>query len=220
MYTSPRRSDELWIAELRGDQGLEAQRQAHEDLSGYLIVVIYNYFRRREAYDSVLVHFAPQELTELAHDFAQDTLEKIARDDFVLLDKFYGDGAFTSWIAQVTHRIVATELRRPYWRRRVYPVVDGDEEDELTLFDSLEREEAGDPAEVVIQHEVAEMVRQCIEELSERYRTIFLRCIGDNEKAEVVAQEMDTSANAVYVVIYRAKRQLRKCLEGKGVDRG
>ena len=216
---SSRRTDSAWLADLRGENGPIMQSRVHDDLSFYLIVVIFNNLRRRADTDRQLADFSPQDLTELAHDFAQDTLEKVTRNQYALLDKYSGDGAFTTWIAQVAHRIVASELRRPYWQRRVTFSEEGADIDaffERSVDFTSADPAMGDPEARMLQHEVGEMLMACIADLSEHYRTVFLRCISDEERADVVADEMETTANAIYLIVFRAKRQLRKCLKSKG----
>ena len=62
-------------------------------------------------------------------------------------------------------------------------------------------------------------MQRCLAGLSERYRLAVVNCLGDDVPAEAVARTLDTTANAVYLIIQRAKRQLRRCLESAGIDR-
>ena len=78
---------------------------------------------------------------------------------------------------------------------------------------------AGDPARQAQQNAVHGQMQRCLERLSERYRLVVLNCLGDDINAEMVARQLDTTANAIYLIIQRAKRQLRACLEQAGLDR-
>ena len=69
------------------------------------------------------------------------------------------------------------------------------------------------------QQQVCDLVQRCLAGLSERYRLAVLNCLGDDVSADAVARALDTTANAVYLIIQRAKRQLRACLEQSGLDR-
>ncbi len=77
----------------------------------------------------------------------------------------------------------------------------------------------GDPARQAQQQAVRDLVQRCVDRLPERYRVAVLNCLGDDVSADVVARALDTTANAVYLIIQRAKRQLRACLEQTGLDR-
>ena len=79
------RNNQAWVEELRGDCGSERQSDAHRDLANYLYVVAYNYLRLRQADLRALADFAPDETATLAQDFVQETLEKLARNEFAVL---------------------------------------------------------------------------------------------------------------------------------------
>lgn len=215
--TSHRRNNEEWLNELRGASGRFAQRRALEDLGNYLTVVIFNYLSQRAVTDRAVAGFSADEYVELAHDFTQDALEKLTRNHFALLNKFQAQGAFTSWMAQVSLRIVASELRRAYWRRRIH-FPDPESEDADDAFATFVDPGAVEPALAALQRELGEEILDCLNRLSDRYRTVFLRCVEEEEQADVVAADLGTTTNAVYVIIYRAKRQLRRCLTRKGIS--
>lgn len=217
------RNNQDWLQELRGERGVVQQATAHRDLANYLYVVAYNYLRLRQTDLRALADFPPEELASLAQDFVQETLEKLARRDFALLASYSGAGKFTSWAAQIVRNQAAQELRKSYWTRRnpLPPSDDSDTTDEDAL---LTRQQAAasddnDPARLAQQGQVSDLVQRCLAGLSERYRLAVLNCLGDDVPADVVAHTLDTTANAVYLIIQRAKRQLRKCLESAGIDR-
>lgn len=217
------RSNHDWVQALCGDWGDDAQRSAHQDLARYLYVVAYNYLRLRQADLYRLADFAAEELAALAEDFVQETLEKLARDQFTLLGRYNAAGNFTSWAAQVVRNQAAMELRKSYWTRRgPLPQAGGGEDNgsEAELAAEL-ADPSGDvdPARQAQQQQVRDLVQRCIANLSERYRLAVLNCLGDDVSADAVARALHTTANAVYLIIQRAKRQLRTCLEQSGLDR-
>lgn len=217
-----RRSNLDWMQALCGDCGDDAQRSAHQDLARYLYVVAYNYLRLRQTDLYRLAEFAAEELAALAEDFVQETLEKLARDHFALLSRYNATGNFTSWAAQIVRNQAAMELRKSYWTRRSpLPQAgdgDNDAEAELTL-ELADPSGAADPVRQAQQQQVCDLVQRCLAGLSERYRLAVLNCLGDDVSADAVARALDTTANAVYLIIQRAKRQLRACLEQSGLDR-
>ena len=217
------RENQDWVQELRGDRGLTIQASAHNDLANYLYVVAYNYLRLRQADLRALADFAAEELASLAQDFVQETLEKLARRDFALLATYSGAGKFTSWTAQIVRNQAAQELRKSYWTRRnpLPPADDSDAtQEEAVLTRQLDDTSAEtDPARSAQQGQATEALQRCLAGLSERYRLAVLNCLGDDVPADSVAHALDTTANAVYLIIQRAKRQLRQCLESAGIDR-
>jgi len=217
------RTNRAWVEELSGDCGVAAQRQAHQDLASYLYVVAYNYLRLRQSDLYRLADFAAEEMAALAQDFVQETLEKLARDDFALLSRYSAVGNFTSWAAQIVRNQAAMELRKSYWTRRS-PLPQAGANDDNGAEPALAVELADpspaiDPARRAQQQQVHDLMQRCLARLSERYRVAVLNCLGDGIAADVVARALETTPNAVYLIIQRAKRQLRACLEQSGLDR-
>jgi RNA polymerase sigma-70 factor (ECF subfamily) len=217
------RSNHDWVQALRGDCGDDAQRSAHQDLARYLYVVAYNYLRLRQADLYRLADFAAEELAALAEDFVQETLEKLARDGFALLGRYNAAGNFTSWAAQIVRNQAAMELRKSYWTRRSPLPQVGDSDDNgaepARAAELADPSGDVDPARQAQQQQVRDLVQRCVDRLPERYRVAVLNCLGDDVSADAVARALGTTANAVYLIIQRAKRQLRGCLEQSGLDR-
>ncbi|MCB0201676.1 MAG: sigma-70 family RNA polymerase sigma factor [Anaerolineae bacterium] len=217
------RDNQEWVQELRGDRGGQQQEAAHCELANYLYVVAYNYLRIRQADLRALAAFPVDDLAALAQDFVQETLEKLARNQFALLATYSGAGKFTSWAAQIVRNQAAQELRKSYWtRRNPLPASSDPDEDgaePLLLQRLADTSDEADPARRAQQTQVAATLQGCLAGLSERYRLAVLNCLGDNMPAEAVARALDTTANAVYLIIQRAKRKLRQCLERAGLDK-
>jgi len=214
------RSNTDWIRGLCGAEGADAQRLAHEDLANYLYVVAYNYLRLRQDSLPGLTAFAPEELAALAQDFVQETLEKLARNHFALLDQFRRDGRFTSWAAQIIRNQAAMELRRPYWTRRLELPQEQEEGDRLgTPRAQSAAAPKTDPEQAAQRAQVTSIVEACLEHLPARCRLAIVGCIAEDSRAESVAQTLNTTANAVYLLIARGKRQLRECLQRAGLTR-
>lgn len=212
------RSNTDWIRGLSGAEGADAQRLAHEDLANYLYVVAYNYLRLRQDSLSSLTAFAPEELAALAQDFVQETLEKLARNHFALLGQFRRDGRFTSWAAQIIRNQAAMELRRPYWTRRLELPRDQENGDRLAAPQAHAAPKT-DPEQAAQRAQVTSIVEACLDHLPARCRLAIVGCIAEESRADSVAQTLNTTANAVYLLIARGKRQLRECLQRAGLTR-
>lgn len=212
------RSNTDWIRGLSGAEGADAQRLAHEDLANYLYVVAYNYLRLRQDSLSSLTAFAPEELAALAQDFVQETLEKLARNHFALLGQFRRDGRFTSWAAQIIRNQAAMELRRPYWTRRLELPRDQENGDRLAAPQAHAAPKT-DPEQAAQRAQVTSIVEACLAHLPARCRLAIVGCIAEESRADSVAQTLNTTANAVYLLIARGKRQLRECLQRAGLTR-
>ncbi len=217
------RSSEEWVRELCGDRGQEPQQLAYQELANYLYVVAYNYLRLRQADLRALADFAADDVAALAQDFVQETLEKLARNDFALLAMYSGAGKFTSWAAQIVRNQAAMELRKSYWTRRtpLQPITDSEETPAQSSPTQDFADPSGkvDPVQRAQQQQVQDVLQRCLARLPERNRLAIVSCIADDMRAESVAQTLNTTANAVYLLIARGKRQLKDCLQNAGLAR-
>lgn len=203
------RPNDAWLPELCGQRGQDAQRQAHLDLANYLYVVAYNYLLGRQAHVPALVQVAAEELAALSQDFVQDTLEKLARDHFARLRQYRGEGRFTAWAAQIIRNQIAGALRLAPFTRRQLDLEQLAEQpaDEVDQATQLERQEA------------ALLLQECLQRLPAHYRTALVHCIAEGEPAQTVADQLQKNVGAIHLLVMRAKRQMKACLEFKGVGK-
>lgn len=213
-----RRTNEEWLEELRGDEGYQAQALAHDDLAGYLYKVAYNYLltRQAKANPQILVSFGLSDLATLAQDFVQETLEKLAKNDFALLEQFKGEGSFTGWVAVIVRRQVAQELRKSYWERRVILSQNGATEEEDEEEFELVSDEIS-PEQAVMQQEVSQALLACLGRLKADQRTALVGLIVEKKSGKELAKALDRpNENAIYSLVGRTKRKVRKCLQKAG----
>jgi RNA polymerase sigma factor (sigma-70 family) len=200
------RTNQQWLDELPGRLGIDVQRQTHLDLANYLYIVAYNYLLRRQGDVSLLNNYAVEELAALAEEFAQDILEKLARNGYALLAKFHGAGSFTAWCAIIVRNHIAGALRRPPYTHSQVAI----EAVEIPAASELEQ------AALFARNQTLEAMQDCLARLSEHYRTVLIRCIAEGEAAQTVADALGRSVGAVNLLVLRAKRQMRRCLTAKG----
>ncbi|MGB0383467.1 MAG: RNA polymerase sigma factor [Ardenticatenaceae bacterium] len=215
-----RRTNQEWVEELRGRRGPTPQSLAYQDLGAYMYRVAYNHllYRQAQANPRILKSFAPQELATLAEDFVQETQEKLVINDFALLDKFTGKGAFTSWMAKVVKNEVGQELRKSYWNRWVSLLPEGSEQDEerSSAFELIVASPEASPENARMQEEVRQVLKGCLEGLNENQRLALLGLVVEGLSGKELAGILNSpSRNAVFLLARRAKRNMRKCLEEK-----
>lgn len=213
-----KRTNQEWLTELCGDEGYQAQALAHDDLAGYLYTVAYNYLltRQAKANPQILVGFAPMDLAALAQDFVQETLEKLAKNDFALLNQFKGEGNFTGWVAIIVRRQVAQELRKSYWERRQSLSENGaTEEEEQEEFELVSDEIS--PEKAVMQQEVSQALLACLGQLKPDQRAALVGLIVEGKSGKALAEALNRpNENAIYKFVGRTKRKVRKCLQKAG----
>lgn len=216
------RTNEEWIAELRGDAGKENQYQAHRDLGKYLYTIAYNHLLSRQNHFAGLRDLSSEELAALAEDFAQTTLLKLSKNNFKRLEQFKGRGRFTSWATSIVVNEVRQELRNSYWTRRSPMPVRHDREtgEEIEPGEYVADDARTRPEQQLINQEIERTLQKCINALPPDRRRVFQECQIDGRSAQGLADDLGVSRNAIYILIYRAKQELRKCLEQAGIGPG
>jgi len=220
--THHRRTDDEWVAALRGDLGEKAQEAAYEDLARYLYVVVYNYLCFRSADVPGLQNKSDAQLADLAEEFNQSTLVKIALGQ--IYNRYRGDAKFTSYMAVVARREVGQALRHREWWVYTEP---------LPASESDYDPESGDtlpslPAELIAdsesdmgpqRREMWETIRRCVEQLPERWRRALVLNVFEELSATEVKERLNVpSEQAVYNLVHRARSRLKECLADSGTD--
>jgi RNA polymerase sigma factor (sigma-70 family) len=200
------RTNQAWLAELCGERGATAQQQAHLDLANYLYIVAYNYLLMRQSHVAALIHVASEDLAALAQDFVQDTLAKLAADHFARLRQYQETGQFSSWAAQIIRNQIAGELRKAAFTR---PQIDL-----IAIEEQPTQEIAHDLA--LQQQEATSALQACIQHLPDHYRLALVQCVAERQPTHEVAALLQKSVDAVHLLIMRAKRLMKQCLESKG----
>jgi len=211
-----KRANDQWVAALRGDLGPRAREAAYKDLANYLYKVSYNYLCSRQ--DSVpgLCTKSNDQLVELAEEFTQDTLAKIAQEQ--IYNTYRGEGRFLAFMVVVAINEIRQELRRKKWQ--VYekslppsePEYDPESSDSLP---PLPEDLIADPeSDIGLQlEEIWDIVQRCVEQLPERWRRAFvLNVFEDRPTTEVKERVNASSDGAVHILVSRARSRLKKCL--------
>jgi RNA polymerase sigma-70 factor, ECF subfamily len=198
------RSNEAWLQAL-SEEHSEVKNQALGELRDYLLrsVLVYLSMHRNE-----LLSWNRQEVYELAEDLAQDALIKILQN----LESFRGESKFTTWAYRFAVNAAATELRRQRYRDLS---LDHLLEEEGYLFASIL---AGQQSESldrqVEQRNYIDLLRKLIhEELTEHQRAAIIGIYLRGDSMDEVAAGLQIKRNALYKLLYDARRRLKIVLE-------
>ncbi len=130
----------------------------------------------------------------IAQDITQDTFVRA----FSRLDGFRGDAAFATWLYAIAHSVALNTLRKV---RRLRNRETDLEETRNTAVTSFE-----------VEPDLAQRLRQAINELSEKHRTVFLMHDVEGFKHHEIAQAMGTRVGTSKSHLARARAQLRGAL--------
>jgi RNA polymerase sigma-70 factor, ECF subfamily len=190
----------VWLLRLRGGDG---QRQAAErELHARLVRIALAEVRRRSASTTV----TGPELDDVAHQAAGDAMVAI----LAKLDDFRGESRFITWAYRFVILEVSSKLGRHFWRN---PAVALDAEQWERLPDRL----GLDPERQVAAAGILAEVRHVLDtELTAHQRRVFVAVIVDGIPLDALAASLGMQRNAIYKVVFDARRKIRRALVAKG----
>lgn len=195
-----------WIADLRSDV-TPVQDAAWKDLSRTVFQVACAYLHRRG-------DVVGSEVEQLAEDAAQEALVDILNK----LDSFRGESKFTTWAYGFVINNARELLRKrrppePYW-----PSLDDDEG--TALLEILPGSRTGDPALKAEEEDLIHAAQKVINtRLAERQRVVLLLHQAGHSPSEI-AEQIGTTRNNVYQLLYVARKRLKRELHNRGYNVG
>jgi RNA polymerase sigma-70 factor (ECF subfamily) len=139
-------------------------------------------------------------------DDADDLVQETGVRALAALGSYDGRSAFSTWLHSIARHVSVDFIRRRIVRRR--DIAPGAELDEVADDDP-----EASPLGRLVATERAAALRQALERIPERHRrALVLRCVEGLSCAEI-GSLLGASANAVSIMIYRAKSELRELLE-------
>ena len=144
------------------------------------------------------------ELEDIAHQAAADAIMSLTDR----LDRFRGEARFTTWACKFVIFDVATKMNRHFWRKHEVPYEQEDWSRIASRFD------LSPEAEV---REFADAVSHAVEQsLSPRQRMVFVANVLNGMPIDVLADELGSTHNAIYKVLFDARKKLRVALVASG----
>jgi RNA polymerase sigma-70 factor, ECF subfamily len=190
-----------WLRRLSAGAG--ALRQpAERELHARLVRIALAEVSRRSASTPV----TGPELTDIAHQAADDAMLAI----LAKLVGFRGESRFITWAYRFVILEVSSKLGRHYWRN---PPVMLDAAQWERLPDHL----GIDPARHAESAGILAEVRRVVEdELTAHQRRVFVAVVVDGIPLDAVAARLSLQRNAIYKVIFDARRKIRRALVANG----
>lgn len=200
--TTTRTNDE-WLAELRTDG--PRRDAALDDLRAILQAGL------RRGLVAQVDPSAP-EFDSLVDDFVQEALLKVLDN----LDSFAGRSLFTTWANKVTLNVALTELRRKRWRDMSLNQLTETDDGEFTP--TFVADNRPQPEELAERRELLAYVSRLInEELTEKQRTALTATLIQGMPLSEVAYLMNSNQNAIYKLLFDARRRLKQRLAEAGL---
>jgi RNA polymerase sigma-70 factor (ECF subfamily) len=194
------RSNAEWVAAL-SQPGLQRE-QAIDDLRRAL----------REGLSYALSRFSDVREADL-DDFAQEAVLRVLDK----LDTFRGESRFLTWASKVAVHLAYSELRRKRWENIPLQSLEG--ADSSTVLPDLWIDERAGPEQRALQSSVLETLRQAIaQDLTERQRQALVAVQIQGMPLAEVARRMGSNRNAMYKLMYDARKRLQQALSERGLS--
>jgi RNA polymerase sigma-70 factor (ECF subfamily) len=190
-----------WLHRLSTGDGVQRQT-AEGELHARLVRIALAEVGRRSGSTPV----TGPELTDVAHQAANDAMLAI----LAKLAAFRGESRFITWAYRFVILEVSSKLGRHYWRNPPVTLDAGQWErlpDQLGIDPVQHAESAGI---------LAEVRRVVDDELTAHQRRVFVAIVVDGIPLDAVAARLGLRRNAVYKVIFDARRKIRRALVAKG----
>ena len=146
------------------------------------------------------------ELDDLAYQAAADALVAITRK----LGQFRGESRFTTWAYRFVILEVSDKIGRHFWR---HPAVPLDAED----WSQLPGRFGADPPHQAEWGDLFAALRRAVDsELTPRQRDVFVAIVLNDVPLDTLVLHLGSSRNAIYQVLFTARRKLRAALVANG----
>ena len=187
-----------WLESLRGPNSEAAAARLHS----LLLRAARGEIRRRNSGSQL----NGPELDDLAHQAAADAAVLITRR----VDEFRGESRFTTWAYKFVIFEVSNKLGRHFWK---HPRTSA----EIPDWEQLPDRFGWSPPEAAESRALVEALRATVETcLTAKQRDIFLAIVVEGIPLDALVDQLSTNRNAVYKVMFDARRKLRRELVARG----
>jgi RNA polymerase sigma-70 factor (ECF subfamily) len=195
--------DEESAAWLRRLDAADRDRQlAQRELHAELVRIALAEVRRRSARTAV----TGPELDDIAHQAAGDAMLAI----LAKLDGFRGESRFITWAYRFVILEVSSKLGRHYWRNPPVALDEG-------RWERLPDRFGLDPEQSVVAASIMAEIRRVVDgELTAHQRRVFVAIVVDGVPLDALAARLGLQRNAIYKVVFDARRKIRRALVAKG----
>jgi RNA polymerase sigma-70 factor, ECF subfamily len=187
-------------------EGLAATGRERDLAMGRLHALVLAAAQREARRRAVSSPVAGVELADLAQQAADDALVAI----LAKLNDFRGESRFTTWAYKFVVLEVASKMTRHAWRTNPLAGVVSD-------WEALPDRFGFTPQEATEQRELLSLIRAAVETtLTEHQRRVFVAIVLNGVPLDVLTGELGSSRNALYKVVFDARRKVRDYLVANG----
>jgi RNA polymerase sigma-70 factor (ECF subfamily) len=150
---------------------------------------------------------------EMALDLVQDTFVSALKG----LDNFQKKSTIKTWLFSILKRKIIDHWRKQE-SRKTKPMSSLGSDSESGEQRIIEKQNKGRISEIEVDYdnmELKEAITNCIQHLPEKWKGIVIDKLVEERKSEEVCKEHNITSSNLWVIVHRAKVQLRDCLQDK-----
>ncbi|MFK5958887.1 MAG: sigma-70 family RNA polymerase sigma factor [Lutibacter sp.] len=150
---------------------------------------------------------------DLSKDIVQDTFFAALKAK----DNFQGKASERTWLISILKRKIIDHYRKINSAKGKTEVKmnfysDGDREGEW-IEECVPNSWKTEVEKNIENTELSEAIEKCIDDLPEKYAMVFRMKTIQQFETEEICKELEITSSNLWVIIHRARTQLRKCLE-------
>ena len=168
-----------------------------------------------DEYADMLYNFAFTRVNdhELSLDLVQDTFVSALNG----LDNFEGKSSVKTWLYSILKRKIIDHWRKQE-SRKTKPMSALGSDTESGVEKIVDRQVKGSVSQIEVDYENKELrsaIMGCIQELPEKWKGIIIDKLVEEKESDEVCKEHEITPSNLWVIVHRAKVQLRQCLTHK-----
>ena len=151
------------------------------------------------------------------HDLAKDLVQDTFFAGLKAMNNFQGKASERTWLISILKRKIIDYYRKINSAKGKAEVKmnfysDGDREGEW-IEERVPSDWGSDIEKRIENEELYKALEKCIGSLPEKYAIVFRMKTIQQFDTEEVCKELDITSSNLWVIIHRARTQLRKCME-------
>jgi len=167
-----------------------------------------------DKYSDMLFNYTANRVNDrnLARDLVQDTFFSALK----AFDRFKQNSTVKTWLFSILKRKIIDHWRQQQSRKtKPMSSYHNDDTDNNWVEAVTLNTESNDIEMNIENQELRSALMFCIDKLSEKYKGVFIDKYIDNKDSEEICNEYNITSSNFWVIIHRAKLQLRDCLDKK-----
>jgi len=153
--------------------------------------------------------------TAVAEDLVQETFLSALK----AYANFDGKSSEKTWFVSILKHKIIDHYRKKSRKAKYFQEPTADDsssdfgENGFWKLENAPADWGGSPEEALHQKEFLHILKECLTFLPDKIATVFALREMEGLESNYICKELDISASNLWVMLHRARKQLRKCLE-------